>query len=185
MNHALHEPRAAASLPRRAVAALLDGLVLGLALQALHWSAVVIARPAFDSGWAWHAYLLASVSLPAWCYFALSEGSARQATLGKRWLGLRVVDEYGGRVGLGRALARTAVKLLPWELAHIALCYPEPVFVTGELPMPRVLVAVYALVGLYGAVAMLSLKKQSVHDWAASTCVVRNAPQADARAAAG
>jgi len=61
---------------------------------------------------AWSVQLL-HFSLPAWTYFFAADRSARGATLGKRWLGLRVA-------AAARARARTALKLLPWELTHLS-----------------------------------------------------------------
>lgn len=168
-----HEPRAAAGIPRRGAAALLDGLILGLALQALHWGTLALGRPELTTGWQWHGFLAATVTLPAFLYYASFEGLGSNATLGKRLLGLRVVNTYGGRISLARASLRTLLKLVPWELAHTALCHPEPVFVTGRIGMPRVLFAAYVVGGFYIATMMMSLKKQSVHDWASGTCVVR------------
>lgn len=168
-----HEPRAAAGIPRRGIAAIVDGLVLGLGLQAVHWGTLALGRPELASAWQWHGFLAATVTLPAFLYFTLFEGLGPHATPGKRLLGLRVVDTYGGRIPLRRAALRTLVKLVPWELAHTALCHPEPVFVTEQIGMPRVLFAAYVVVGLYLATMMMSLKKQSVHDWASGACVVR------------
>ncbi len=45
-------------------------------------------------------------------YFSLMESSAWQATLGKRLLGLRVVDMRVGRISFARATARHFAKLL-------------------------------------------------------------------------
>jgi hypothetical protein len=83
------------------------------------------------------------------------------------------VDTYGGRVTAARACARALLKLIPLLVAQAALAYPVPVTVSGTAPLPRLLVGAYALGGLYVGVAMMSLKKQSVHDWATSACVVR------------
>jgi len=47
-----------------------------------------------------------------WLYFALQESSATQATLGKRALGIKVTDDYGRRIGFGRATGRFFGKLL-------------------------------------------------------------------------
>ena len=41
-----------------------------------------------------------------WLYFALFESSRRQATLGKKFMGLRVADLGGNRVTFGRASGR-------------------------------------------------------------------------------
>lgn len=62
------------------------------------------------------AYLLligvqiVGVMLP-FLYFAAFEGGPRQATPGKRALGLKVTDRDGARMGWGRALARQVLKL--------------------------------------------------------------------------
>lgn len=69
----------------------------------------------------WQAQLLGFVTLtlPVGLYFAVAEG-VFGATLGKRLLGLRVVDARGGRLSPGRSLLRSAVKFSPWELGHTA-----------------------------------------------------------------
>ncbi|HEY0178283.1 MAG TPA: RDD family protein [Dokdonella sp.] len=47
-----------------------------------------------------------------WLYFALQESSAAQATLGKRAMSLKVTDDYGHRIGFGRASGRFFGKIL-------------------------------------------------------------------------
>lgn len=47
-----------------------------------------------------------------WAYFALQESSSRQATIGKRVMGLLVCDLNGRRLTLGRATGRYFGKLL-------------------------------------------------------------------------
>jgi uncharacterized RDD family membrane protein YckC len=47
-----------------------------------------------------------------WFYFALMESSAWQATLGKKALGLEVVDLEGRRVSFGRATGRYFAKII-------------------------------------------------------------------------
>lgn len=92
--------------------------------------------------------------LPVLLYFTVLESSRRQATIGKRVLGLRVVTANGGQVGFLRALLRNALKLIPWELAHACLwripgwpLNPQepPVWVTAGLVLVWVVVAVYAI----------------------------------------
>jgi uncharacterized RDD family membrane protein YckC len=174
MATSLHAPESAASLPRRGVAALLDALVVAL-LVALAIAAVEVAARSLGLAAAQRRALeLAGASLPIWIYFAAAEGSRLQATFAKRWLGLRVVDLYGGRIGWRRASLRAAVKLAPWIVALIALTFPEPAFVTSAVGLPKLLFAAYAGFGLYLAAAVMTLKKQSVHDLAAGTYVVRS-----------
>ncbi|OQA21742.1 MAG: RDD family protein [Chloroflexi bacterium ADurb.Bin360] len=113
-----------------------------------------------------------SVSLPAWLYFALSESSPRQGTFGKRLLGLQVADLQGDRIGFGRALLRTVIKLLPWELTHLSLMLPVPMWWDPQPTLRPEIVGVYALVGVYLVTLFLNPRRQSVHDLVARTVVV-------------
>lgn len=167
-----HEPRAAAGLPRRAAALALDLLVIGTLAWLLDGAATRAGWPQPSDALGWHLRSLATLTLPAWLYFALGEALPGSASLGKRALGLRVVDTYGGRLPAARALLRALFKLGPLLVAQVALAYPTPLTTLGTAPMPRLLFAAYATGGLYVATAMMSLKKQSVHDWATSSCVV-------------
>jgi len=79
-----------------------------------------------------------------WLYFALMESSAKQATLGKMLLGVRVTDLAGRRVSFGRATARYFCKLLS------AL-----------------------ILGIGFIMAAFHSRKQALHDLIAGTLVVR------------
>jgi uncharacterized RDD family membrane protein YckC len=115
----------AAGFWRRAGAYAIDvGLVLAV------WTVVSIAVPlalvamSRIPGFAWmnstsigQAIGLVSivVLVAAWAaYCAWQESSARQATLGKRLLGLVVVDRDGARLSFQRALGRHVAALLNW-----------------------------------------------------------------------
>lgn len=54
-----------------------------------------------------------------WLYFALSESGPHQATLGKRLLSIKVIGKDGGRIGFGRASARTFSKILSYITLYI------------------------------------------------------------------
>ena len=45
-------------------------------------------------------------------YSTILEASSLQGTFGKRWLGIKVVDESGARLSLGRSTVRNVAKLL-------------------------------------------------------------------------
>ncbi len=47
-----------------------------------------------------------------WLYYAVMESSALQATLGKKLLGIQVVDLYGNRTGFWRASVRNFAKVV-------------------------------------------------------------------------
>jgi uncharacterized RDD family membrane protein YckC len=53
------------------------------------------------------------VTIPAmWLYFALMESGSGQATLGKRAVGLKVVDINGEPIGFGKATGRYFAKII-------------------------------------------------------------------------
>lgn len=81
-----------------------------------------------------------------WIYYATLESSARQATLGKRALGIKVVDLQGGRITFGRATGRHFAK-----------------FVSGVILMIGYLMAGF------------TAKKQALHDMMAGCLVVSRA----------
>jgi uncharacterized RDD family membrane protein YckC len=80
-----------------------------------------------------------------WLYFALMESSERQATFGKAMLNLRVTDVNGNRLSFGHASGRFFSKL-----------------VTGLVPF-----------GIGWIMAGFTQKKQALHDFIASTVVIR------------
>lgn len=118
-------------------------------------------------GWVW-----LSVSLPTSLYFALSESSAQQATPGKRLLGLRVTGTDGKRIGFGRALLRTIVKLIPWEVTHLSLFLPTPILMDGQGGFLPGLMTADVLIVFYLAVVVMTAGKRSIHDLVASTMVL-------------
>src|SRR5688500_7396693 len=117
-------------------------------------------------------YTLLTISLPTWLYFAWSEQSTWQDTIGKRLFSLIVTDVGGDRIGFGRAMLRTVIKMLPWGLSrltvnlHTSIIYePEPKFRFGFL-------VVFALLVLYPALILLTRRRQSLHDLCAKTIVL-------------
>jgi uncharacterized RDD family membrane protein YckC len=86
------------------------------------------------------------IFLIGWLYFALSESSSWQATLGKKMLNLKVTDLSGQPISFGRASGRYFSKII-----------------TGLIP----LMIGYILAGF-------TEKKQAIHDMIASCLVLRN-----------
>ena len=92
---------------RRAAAAVVDGLVL------LVPNVLIV----YVLGNTWGGFA-AQLALNA-AYFASMHSSAAQASLGKRALGIKVTSLGGGRIGLGRALARVPAMWLSGVLLAI------------------------------------------------------------------
>jgi uncharacterized RDD family membrane protein YckC len=117
-------------------------------------------------------WVLLTVSLPTWLYFTLSEWSHKQATIGKRMCGLYVTDTLGQRLSFGRALLRTLAKLAPWEITHLSLLLPTPIYAEDSPRFRPGLIVANLLLILYLALALLTPRKQSLHDLVTKTVVL-------------
>jgi uncharacterized RDD family membrane protein YckC len=155
--------------PRRAGAYVLDITLLFAVLAPLGFLVEWLLGWWPRTGWEVWTAILWNFSLPVWLYFTWSDGSAGGSTLGKRLLRLRVADRAGGRLPWWRALLRTAVKLLPWELAHIASFALAGDAGTWSLTQFAALAAAYLLTAVYLVVAVLTGGRRSVHDYAAGS----------------
>ncbi len=114
------------------------------------------------------------ITLPVTLYFTLLESSSYQATWGKRWQGLKVIYHDGKRLSRTRALSRTALKFIPWELAHTCIWQMRgnnqefaPIILVG-------FILVWILVGIYLITLLVSSKKQTLYDQITTTFVIRN-----------
>ena len=101
----------------------------------------------------------------------LSLGFGAQATLMMRWLGIRLEPVSEDPVGARRALLRTLVMLIPFEVNHFFM-----VWANSPEGIPNRLSLQYAVVGslilAYMVSAALSPRRESIHDWVAGTVVV-------------
>jgi uncharacterized RDD family membrane protein YckC len=113
---------------RRLAAFGLDYLVIAAYMAALAIASVTItsqlagirsANP--TEPWLFDLLAFMTLVLPVILYFALNEASHRQATWGKQRMGLVVISAAGDRLGTGRSLLRSALKFLPWQIAHSSL----------------------------------------------------------------
>ena len=130
---------------RRFVAALLDGLILWVieTIVALIIAAVASGAARSSAAATVGLVLLVLDFLIGILYYALQESSPKQATLGKRALGIMVTDTQGRPISFGRALGRTLGK-----------------FVSGLILLIGYLMAAF------------TARKQALHDLMADTLVV-------------
>lgn len=111
------------------------------------------------------------VTLPVTLYFAFGESSAKQGTWGKQRAGLQVESRNGNRIGLWRALVRTLLKFIPWELSHTLIW--EINFSGGSFSagIGYGFAVVYILIGLNIASLLITKTNQAVYDLIAGTCI--------------
>lgn len=112
------------------------------------------------------------ITLPVSLYFVLCECSKGQGTLGKRKVGIRVVDGLGQRIGFSRSILRTVVKFLPWEIAHFCIWHIMLPSELSESAVITVLSAVNVAILIYLIIPFTNKKKKNVYDWVADTEVV-------------
>lgn len=173
-----------AGLGKRLVAFLFDYLlVLGyvVVLGGVNYGLILSGRgldrlfPSSASPAVKDAIAFVTLVLPVGLYFALQESSPRQSTWGKRKAGLRVVNANGGRLTRRQALLRTAVKLLPWQIAHTSIYRVEGWPLAPVQPPPLVIggfVLVYVLVGIYVLSMLLSKRHRTLYDWVSGAYVI-------------
>lgn len=111
------------------------------------------------------------ITLPVYLYFAVCEGSKIHATWGKRRMGVVVVGINGTPIGLGTSLFRSALKFVPWELAHFTIW--RMVIPSGypDYLIYSLLATVYGLVLVYLISPRWGKNKQTVYDSIARTVV--------------
>lgn len=119
-------------------AILIDGIVIGIPLKIIE---VVVGG---ENEMA--TIIIAIIGLVVrWLYFALQESSPSQATLGKKALGIRVVDIEGDKISFGRASGRYFGKIISGLILTIG----------------------YIMAGFTD-------KKQALHDMMAKTLVIKD-----------
>jgi uncharacterized RDD family membrane protein YckC len=107
---------------------------------------------------------------PVTVTFALQEASAVHATFGKRRMGLQVTNESGRQLTFRRALARSAAKFLPWQLAHTAVIR----LAAGSRSTGLLVLAITAQAVVLGSIGAIALDSdhRALHDRVAGTRVV-------------
>ena len=115
------------------------------------------------------------VTLPVSLYFVVTDSRLGGQSLGKRKIHIQVVDENHQAISVSRAVLRTALKFLPWELSHF-MAYRMIYLGDGAVQLMDYVMGglVYALIFLYILMVIFTKNKQSLYDWIAKTHVVKS-----------
>lgn len=112
------------------------------------------------------------ITLPVSLYFALCECSRWQGTIGKKVLRIKVADHEGRRIHIGRSIVRTAIKFLPWEIAHFAIWHLVLPSQLSEMIIYLFLSLVNIALILYVIVPFTNKRRKNIYDWVARTIVI-------------
>ncbi len=180
------DPVAYAGLRVRLGAAVIDAVVslLGAALLvfigAVFFVIALISTREFspEAEVLTEVALLVIVSVVYWLYDAGLESSPARATVGKRAVGLILVDKYGRPVSFARATGRHFVKFVPLILTVLPLYLAIPALFSGFVNVISLGIGLIGLVFLVVLVIEFLMiawtrHKQGLHDLIAGTLVVR------------
>ncbi|PYZ96408.1 hypothetical protein CR205_11835 [Alteribacter lacisalsi] len=114
------------------------------------------------------------VTMPVSVYFIVGDSAMGGQTFGKRAVEIRTVTEAGEPVSVFRAIVRTALKFLPWELSHF-LVYRLMYLEDTSVPIVYYILGgtIYALMFAYILTAIFTRKKQTLYDLIVQTKVVK------------
>lgn len=125
----------------------------------------------FQSSINMQLYVLTSISIPVWIYFAYFDSKKSKGTFGKRIFKLEVKDNKNQKISFGKSLCRTILKLLPWEIAHIGVIFPTPIYYENE-PAVRILSYVGLLLfAIYVISIWTDSRKRTIYDKVMGTIV--------------
>ncbi len=160
------------NLLQRTIAYLIDStLCFLLIMVVIQWGILSHIREGiglsddwFKNPWNAELYVILTISLPVWLYFMYFDSYKTKGSLGKRIFKLRVTDTEYHPISMGKSFWRTVCKLAPWELAHIGVLFPSPMYFEND-PNLRIV----TIVGLVLFVAFMgsiwkSPKNQSFYD---------------------
>ncbi|QUW20278.1 RDD family protein [Sporosarcina sp. Marseille-Q4063] len=114
------------------------------------------------------------VTLPISIYFIVCDSVIGGQSIGKKKMGIRVVDANGKALSIPRAIFRTVLKFFPWELSHF-LVYRMVAIGDEAVPISYSLIGgvIYALIFVYILTTIFTKNKQSLYDIIAKTYVIK------------
>jgi uncharacterized RDD family membrane protein YckC len=152
---------------KRLLAYWIDFIIVAFILIGIQWALYKWTEGfPFDylsEGYEIELWVLSSMSLPVWLYFIYSELKFQQ-TFGKRLFKLIVVNKNESKISINQAIARTFVRLLPWELTHLIILIPTPWWSIEE-PNNEILIYIPNLImALYIIVLFANKGRKGIHD---------------------
>lgn len=157
---------------KRTLAYFIDCLIaFAVVMLVFQWGILSHIRDSIGITDAWFTssinmqlYVLTTISIPVWAYFTYFDSNKSKGTFGKRIFKFSVEDSENQKISLQKSFLRTAFKLLPWEIAHIGVIFPTPLYFE-DAPNLRILSYFGILLFIiYVLSILINAKKQSLYD---------------------
>jgi uncharacterized RDD family membrane protein YckC len=126
----------------------------------------------FRDSWNMQLYVSLTISLPVWLYFSYFDSRHSKGTFGKRIFGFRVTDLKLQPIGFGKAFIRTALKLLPWEIAHAGVIFPTPSYYEAEPDIRLMSIIGILLFVAYVLSILFNKERRALYEWMVNTKVI-------------
>jgi uncharacterized RDD family membrane protein YckC len=154
-----------ASVGDRFVAVLIDGFVLLLTLLVL-----LVAYQMIDDVWMKSLIVVAVFGAQNF-YFIVAEARGGGTTIGKRRVGVRVVDARGGPLTFDAVVVRNVMRIIEFQLPMIAFLAPSTLL--PHAPIWAQWAGVMWLLALAG-MPFFNSQRMRIGDLVAGTCVVQS-----------
>jgi len=154
--------------------------VFTVVMLIIQWLVLAPVRNSFGISELWfhdsvnmQMYVFLTISLPVWFYFAYLDSYKYKGTIGKRLMKLNVYNiQNSTRISLHKSFIRTIFKLLPWEIAHIGVIFPEPLYFAQNPDIRILSVGGLVLFAVYFISIYFDKNSQSLYDKLFDTKVV-------------
>lgn len=159
---------------RRFVAYMVDFIFLAIIILVFQFALSYLtgfpSSKHLKNSWQIYAWVLVSISLPVYLYFIISERSGKQATLGKNIWKIKIGSRNGGVISTRQSILRNLIKIaIPWEMTHISILFPRPLFYADDPSIPFGIYLVDIILLLYLLVFILTKGKMTIHDYLSNT----------------
>jgi len=166
---------------RRLFALMIDMLIEYFYLRIM---IKIVVAAASDSGWENNSEsnimaLGVLLSLPLLLYHLIFEVTMNGQSIGKKIMGLRVVDEKGGRPGISQYLIRWLLRLSDVWIAYIVLFLASNPGFFGSVESAFVIIGALAFLITDIILVITTKKGQRIGDILAHTILIRINPKAD------
>ena len=167
-------------LIKRTIAYLIDCIICYSAIMLIiQWAILSNLREYFGLTIEWfrnsinmELYVLLSISFPVWFYFVYFDSNKANGTVGKKIMKLSVLSIEEDKILISKSLKRTFLKLLPWELAHLGVIFPTPLYFEEQGNIRLLTIIGISLFAIYVMSILIGAKGQSIYDKLLKTIVI-------------